>query len=763
MTTSTRWLTILVMVGLVLSGAFSGAPSAAAQAAAVCDPAATCFDVTLPSGLVGDFYVGDTLAAPAVNSARLTGAVATPLVISVRNLQEPGVAGFGDLYVYPDQSQANLQGFAGQVRFVRFTPVKNYVKGILSYICNPRGFKATDSVACRPTIDGTPMTDVAPGATVAYNLPPGPHTVHTDLVGDSANNWSTAARDDSVTINAGTALLQTTRLSADFILKGLLQLSLYPANLLADWYVDGAQVATQVNAFNIYVAASVAHGVEAKNVQEPGAAGFGDVYNYADQSQPNAQAGPAQTRGVAFRPAKNYLKGTLSYVCDPRGFKATDSVACRPTIDGTPMTDVAPGATVAYNLTPGPHTVHTDLVGDSANNWGPILRDDAPAVNAGKGFLQTTILRATFQLKALLKLTLSPPGLVADLFVNDAQAGAQVPAAEMYVPAGAYTVQAKNVNDAAANGVYRFDDAVVSISVLASQTRPIVLLPKKVFLQGYLNVTCRVNGTLPGDDVRCIVSADGQPLGTVEAGQTQKFTLATGAHAFNVRLAGRNAALWAPFSVDKSMDILGGGLSALPLVFDAKGRQLMAQGMYQEAMALYLNVKATSQDPEVLAGADLGYQEALVALASAGTGQGAIVVQNGLATACAGQPAGSPAINLFKDQQGKSRVCNNAFTLPPDLSATIPGTFRYAVVKETGTNEVERCDYTGGHLLIRVDNWLKLRLISTETGQVVNENTFWGSTAPGCPQWRGFHSQTEYNYGGSPSFDDAFNWLRGVW
>ena len=40
---------------------------------------------------------------------------------------------------------------------------------------------------------------------------------------------------------------------------------------------------------------------------------------------------------------------------------------------------------------------------------------------------------------------------------------------------------------------------------------------------------------------------------------------------------------------------------------------------------------------------------------------------------------------------------------------------------------------------------------------------FWGSTAPGCPQRRVFYSQTEYNYGGSPSIDDAFNWLRGVW
>jgi hypothetical protein len=333
----------------------------------------------------------------------------------------------------------------------------------------------------------------------------------------------------------------------------------------------------------------------------------------------------------------------------------------------------------------------------------------------------------------------------------------------VYVPAGSYTVQAKNVNDAAANGVYRFDDASVSTSVLASQTRPIVLLPKKVFLQGYLNMTCRINGTRPGDEVRCAVSADGQPLGTVEAGQTQKFTLATGAHVFNVRLAGKTAALWSPISVDKSLDILGGGLSAWLLTFDAKGRQLMAQGKYQEAMAFYLEVKATSQDPEVLAGADLGYQEALVALASAASGQGATVVQNALTAACAGQPAGSPAINMFKDQQGKSRVCNSAFTLPPDLSATIPGTFRYVVVKETGSNEVERCDYTGGHTLVRMDNWLKLKLISTETGQVVNENTVWGATAAACPQWRGFYSLTEYNYGGSPSIDEAVNWLRGVW
>jgi hypothetical protein len=756
----------LLLVALAISvglGARLTSPHVVLAQSAPCDSTTTCFDVSLSAGLVGDFYLDDALVAAGVGSARLTGAPGTPFVVGARNIQEPGGVGFGDLYLYPDQSQANVQGLAGQVRFIGFRPIKNYVKGILNYTCNPRGFKVTDSVACRPTIDGAPQADVAPGAMVSYNLPPGDHALHTDLVGDSANNWSATARDDVVTVNAGTPFPQITRLSAEFVLKGLLQISLWPANLLADLYVDGVSVASQSNAINVFVVANVAHTVEARNIQDPGTAGFNDLFVYLDQSNANALARAAQTRLITFRPARNYVKGVLNYVCDPRGFKATDSAACRPTLDGAPQADVAPGATVSYNLEPGAHTLHTDLVGDSANNWSPIIRDDAPTINAGKNYLQTTTLRATFQLKALLKLSLSPTSIVADLFVNDVQVGTQVSAVDVYVAAGTYTVQAKNVTDAAANGVYRYDDkAAPATTVAASQTRIVLLAPKKIFLQGYLNFTCRINGLLAGDDVRCGMSVDGQSIGAVEAGQTQKFTLATGAHAINVRLSGRNAALWAPFSVDSNVNTLGGGTGALFLAFDAKGRQLMARGLYQEAMALYLNVKATSQDPDVLAGADLGYQEALVALANASNGQGAAIIQNAINAACAGQPAGSPAINLFKDQQGKSRVCGNSFTLPSDLSATIPGHFRYVIIKETGTDEVEHCDYTGGHSMVRVENWMKLKLVSTETGQVVNENTFRGSGAPECPYFHMFFSITDYLYGDQPSLDDAINWLRTI-
>jgi hypothetical protein len=327
---------------------------------------------------------------------------------------------------------------------------------------------------------------------------------------------------------------------------------LSPDTLIGDFYLDGALVAAGVNSARLVGAPDTPHLIEARNIQEPGAAGFNDLYNYPDQGVVQ-QTKPGWIWRVIFYSQKNFLKGTLMYFCDPRGRAATDSVACRPTIDGATQPDVAAGASAAYNLAPGAHAVHTDLVGDQAGNWAPTARDDAVNVVGGR----TTRLTALFLLKGLLKISLWPAGITADIFVDGALVAAQAGAVDVFVAPGDHTVEARNVTDPAAGGNYRYGDKSAPIRAFAAGTRTLVLRPTKTWLTGTLSVLCQIYRKTPADDAQCVVSADGAQLGTVAAAARGTFTLPVGAHTIGVSLAGASASRWSG-AVSASTSIFGG-------------------------------------------------------------------------------------------------------------------------------------------------------------------------------------------------------------
>src|SRR5512143_1336969 len=163
----------LLAVAPFLLGA--GIVRPAAQAGQACDPAAACFDAAISLAyVVGDFYLDGALVATGVNNTRIVTTPATPHVLEVRNMQSPDVAGFGSLFIYPDQSLTQ-QANAGWVWRVFFYPRQQYIRGTLRYRCLPYGFRASDSVACRPTIDGVTMPDVGPGGSASFTLDPGTH------------------------------------------------------------------------------------------------------------------------------------------------------------------------------------------------------------------------------------------------------------------------------------------------------------------------------------------------------------------------------------------------------------------------------------------------------------------------------------------------------------------------------------------------------------------------------------------------------------
>ncbi len=343
-------------------------PAAAAQTApqpAPCDPAAACFDLSISQATtVGDFYVDGALAAAGVNATRIVTTPGVNHTFEVRNMQDPSVPGYGFLLIYPDQS-AVMQAGAGVTWRALFYPRTQYIRGTLQYTCQPTGWKATDNVACRVTIDGVVMPDVGPGATAAYTLLPGARAVHTDLVGAQAASWNSQARDDAPMISVG----RTSYLTAAFSHKGILKVQFVPAGLTGDIYLDGNFIVPQFAAVDLTVSSGVVHTVSALNIQDPAANGR---YRWADVSTTTSVAANG-TRFVTLRPTKVWLQGSLSVLCQIVSKRASDDAACAVKVNGGEIGRVAAGARGVFNLAIGTHALEVVVVGASAGRWaGPV-------------------------------------------------------------------------------------------------------------------------------------------------------------------------------------------------------------------------------------------------------------------------------------------------------------------------------------------------------------------------------------------------------
>jgi tetratricopeptide (TPR) repeat protein len=192
------------------------------------------------------------------------------------------------------------------------------------------------------------------------------------------------------------------------------------------------------------------------------------------------------------------------------------------------------------------------------------------------------------------------------------------------------------------------------------------------------------------------------------------------------------------------------------------GSQLHSQRKYIEAMDRFTLTKEATDDPDVVAAAEKGYNEALWGLSQDRTGEGKKVMEQALPGVCDGEPADSPAVGLAEDEPGKALFDGSELKLPSDLKATSPGHFRYAVCLETGTSVVQRCPYTGGHTLVRQRRWWRVRVRDTRTARVVANRTFNGSSPAACPFSRSFWATVDYSTGSPPSADQVIGWLQGV-
>ncbi|HTP09951.1 MAG TPA: hypothetical protein VMP08_16960, partial [Anaerolineae bacterium] len=298
-----------------------------------------------------------------------------------------------------------------------------------------------------------------------------------------------------------------------------------------------------------------------------GTPGFNDLFTYKPASQKNVTVGTGKTKAVTLKPAINYLKGFVKFTCDIRGVEAGQAVACQPNIDGNPLPPVNPRESAQFAVANGDHNFHVDLVGPNADLWAPPNADKPLKITGNR----TTPLTMAFNRKGQLVINTGPQGTVADIFVDDQPIAGQAPTGSIFVAPGSHKVEGRNYNDPAANGVYRWADVKSTGIVGPNQTRTITLNPRKEFLLGFADVTCKINGFEPGRDVRCNVTADGQGLGAIEAGQKQTYNLAPGPHTINVAAVGGNADLWAPAAQDLPVTIIAGRSSLLTPTFNRKG------------------------------------------------------------------------------------------------------------------------------------------------------------------------------------------------
>ena len=217
---------------------------------------------------------------------------------------------------------------------------------------------------------------------------------------------------------------------------GCIDLTLAPNTLVGDVLIDGAPVAGQVNTVRLTVAPNVPHTIDVNNFNDA-TPGFNDLFNYNPASQKNVTVAAGKVKALTLKPAINYLKGYVKFTCDIKGVEAGQAVACQPNFDGNGLPPVNPRETVQFALPNGDHNFHVDLVGPNADLWAPAAADKPLKITGNR----TTPLTLSFNRKGQLVINIAPPGVVADIVVDDQPIAGQAPTGSIFVAPGNHKVE----------------------------------------------------------------------------------------------------------------------------------------------------------------------------------------------------------------------------------------------------------------------------------------------------------------------------------
>jgi hypothetical protein len=410
---------VFLVIGVILLSLFLGG-AALAQTAPECSQGEAptgCIQIVLkPGQAVGDFYVDGVLSASGQNPGWLVLVPDVEHTIEIKNIQS-SEQDFGTLFQYSDVPAFTFRVDAGGTKVKTIWLTRSYIRGMLKLACDIKNAASTDHVSCRTTIDDAVQPDVAAGQAASYALDPGNRHVRMEIVGEQASLFEPAFQDRTVKITAGPGF---TSLRATFVKKGHLLLKLDQTGVVADFYVDGAQVAAQAATYEMWVSPNKNHRIEARQFADPAA---GDTYTWRD-ARLSVSVRPGAERTVVFKLRKQYLKGFLVIKCNIANLPGA---YCSPVFSGAEQAVVAAGTSAQYTLEPGTYDVV--VAPGPAGSWRPASFTRRVTIRAG----QAQTLTATFTAIPPTPTPLPPVNLIGNPGFED---GAVKETGDLTVPVG---------------------------------------------------------------------------------------------------------------------------------------------------------------------------------------------------------------------------------------------------------------------------------------------------------------------------------------
>lgn len=242
-----------------------------------------------------------------------------------------------------------------------------------------------------------------------------------------------------------------------------------PEGFTGDFYLGDQLLAAGQNRPILQLAPGQIQEITVRNIQNPTAEGFNDLFVYQDASV-NVNLRGGQTRSFNVRPRQAFIRGTLNLTCDPRNINEGEDVSCQVIIDGADRGVFPAGEVSSFVLDPGDHMVVVNLVGGSANLWATTTQEQTTSITAGR----TATLRNRFDKLGHLVVNLDEEGAVGDFYINDVLIASQVPSVDMFVtPNQRQNIVVRNINPPQAG--FRWLESTGVITLGAGRERTLTI------------------------------------------------------------------------------------------------------------------------------------------------------------------------------------------------------------------------------------------------------------------------------------------------
>ncbi|MBN1582933.1 MAG: extracellular solute-binding protein, partial [Anaerolineae bacterium] len=191
---------------------------------------------------------------------------------------------------------------------------------------------------------------------------------------------------------------------------------------------------------------------------------------------------------------------------------------------------------------------------------------------------------------------------------------------------------------------------------------------------------------------------------------------------------------------------------------------LVTQGEYLNALDVMGHAYAAYEDEPVPAAIETAFQDALLGLARDDGEDAKDTIAASWEAICAGGTATSQAVGLLSTTSAKAWYKGSRPSLPVEMVATQPGTFRYAVCLEEELDTVQSCRYMPAGVVKRQTIAWHITVRDTLTGKSIASKTFEGGEPKKCPASWTFmgKSLTGTLKGTPPDNAEIVDWLAAT-